>query len=429
MFPYTLTPTSLNVLFGGRMRTINNTHAKFDRAVDLVKTVAAIGPAQVAMDELEEILDIRKFVARITHGRVQVGADEVRIDGRPAHGYAVTRLLEMIRADFDVTPMVKFIDKLQSNPTADVREDMWKWLEAGGMPLCEDGDFIAFKKVNEDFYDFHSESVFHGVGTPVSMPRELCDDNRNNTCSRGLHFCSYEYLDGYKGSRGHVLVLKIDPANVVAIPREYSLSKGRACAYYVHSTIPQEEAARFFDGQLVAHDVGCAPDTAKAVIMTIDPIDGTTEDEGYDQTCDACGDDACDEGYCEACFEDETGCNCDVIADADEPDDLLVAKGIEGETSLIVTHGDKVGVIVPDNGYAAVGEVLPDAIRVALNGDATGLATGFVWDTAPQGWAYWHARSIGRTALSDGDRAWLQGLADYVDSRLTPDWITAMRRD
>ena len=60
------------------------------------------------------------------------------------------------------------------------------------------------------------------------MPRNAVDDRRHNTCSTGLHFCSWAYLPHYHGAQGRVLVLKIDPANVVSIPSDYANAKGRA---------------------------------------------------------------------------------------------------------------------------------------------------------------------------------------------------------
>jgi len=65
------------------------------------------------------------------------------------------------------------------------------------------------------------------------MERNSVDDNPNNTCSTGLHFCSLEYLKGFWGTSGHTMIIKINPMDVVSIPVDYDNSKGRCCRYVV----------------------------------------------------------------------------------------------------------------------------------------------------------------------------------------------------
>src|SRR3546814_19689465 len=64
-----------------------------------------------------------------------------------------------------------------------------------------------------------------------SMPRSECDEDPDRTCSSGIHFCSIDYLKkGPVGSSDDpVMIVKIDPADVTAIPRDYNDTKGRCC--------------------------------------------------------------------------------------------------------------------------------------------------------------------------------------------------------
>lgn len=70
-------------------------------------------------------------------------------------------------------------------------------------------------------------------GNIVEMERNTVDDNMNNTCSTGLHFCSKEYLSHFGSSDSRTVILKINPADVVSIPADYNSTKGRACRYEV----------------------------------------------------------------------------------------------------------------------------------------------------------------------------------------------------
>ena len=79
----------------------------------------------------------------------------------------------------------------------------------------------------------------NSVGKIVTMERNLVDEDKSRTCSQGLHFCSYDYLKHFSGER--IVVLKINPADIVAIPEDYNNSKGRCCSYEVIDEIPLNE--------------------------------------------------------------------------------------------------------------------------------------------------------------------------------------------
>jgi hypothetical protein len=77
------------------------------------------------------------------------------------------------------------------------------------------------------------------------MPRNKVDDNQNNTCSYGLHFCSEGYLKHFGGAR--TVIVKINPRDVVSIPNDYNQTKGRTCRYEVIGEVGvnPDDAAEF----------------------------------------------------------------------------------------------------------------------------------------------------------------------------------------
>jgi hypothetical protein len=124
------------------------------------------------------------------------------------------------------------------NPSKRAVEELYTFLEKGNLPLTPDGYFLAYKKVQHDFKDIHSGTMDNSPGKIVEMERNAVDDNMHNTCSTVLHFCAKEYLphfgnraSGKKADR--VVILKINPADVVSIPADYNSTKGRACRYEV----------------------------------------------------------------------------------------------------------------------------------------------------------------------------------------------------
>jgi hypothetical protein len=79
--------------------------------------------------------------------------------------------------------------------------------------------------------DVHSGTMLNAPGCVVEMERNRVDDNKDNTCSTGLHFCGMSYLNHFGGER--TVIVKVNPADVVSIPSDYNGAKGRACRYEV----------------------------------------------------------------------------------------------------------------------------------------------------------------------------------------------------
>jgi acyl carrier protein len=106
--------------------------------------------------------------------------------------------------------------------------------------------------VKSDYMDIHSGTVRNQIGDAPAMPRAMVDADRNRTCSQGLHFCSKSYLTSFGSSRrdsDRCMLVKINPADVVAIPADYNNAKGRAWTYEVvgeveagwRNTLPQKD--------------------------------------------------------------------------------------------------------------------------------------------------------------------------------------------
>ena len=141
------------------------------------------------------------------------------------------RMVQMLQEGFSIEPLVNFMDNLMQNPSHRSVNELYGFLEKNNLPITPDGHFLAYKRVRDNYFDVHSGTMDNSVGKIVEMPRNEVDDNANNTCSSGLHFCSQEYLTSFGGDR--TVIVKINPRDVVSIPNDYNNSKGRACRYEV----------------------------------------------------------------------------------------------------------------------------------------------------------------------------------------------------
>lgn len=121
--------------------------------------------------------------------------------------------------------------RLIENPSRRVVDQLYKFLETNQLPITPDGCFLAYKRVNADHTDCYTGKIDNSVGNVVKMVRNMVNDDPQHTCSAGLHVCSEEYLGHFGGS--NIMVCKIDPADVVAVPYDYNGSKMRVCMYEV----------------------------------------------------------------------------------------------------------------------------------------------------------------------------------------------------
>lgn len=229
---YILTERGLTVYIDGVPHTVITSDSRFENALDALRTgdmealEAAVRPAKV----------LETIVSRTGYITVKGGA--VYIDGKqaPDDDYTVQRIIRHAAAELPVLPLVNFFERLQKNPSYRTRRDLLRFLEKGDLPITTSGMFLAYKRVTEDYRDLHTGACDYSIGRTVSMSRFEVDDDPNNTCSAGLHVCSYGYLPHFGSRHGNrVVICEVDPGDVVAIPTDYNDSKMRVCRLRVIS--------------------------------------------------------------------------------------------------------------------------------------------------------------------------------------------------
>jgi hypothetical protein len=217
----------------GKFHTANSSHPEFTKIVDLCKAKK--------FDDASKLLDVKAVIAQALAGtQAAIVGHQVVYKGKPVNGVLAQRILELRREGFPVEPLLRFLDNLMLNPSLRATEELYGFLEASKLPITDDGHFLAYKSVRQDFKDHHTGTMDNSVGTVVKMDRNQVDEDKDRTCSRGLHFAAHEYASGF-GSGGRMVVLKINPRDVVAIPSDYNNQKGRACEYLVLEEVQRED--------------------------------------------------------------------------------------------------------------------------------------------------------------------------------------------
>jgi len=136
----------------------------------------------------------------------------------------------MLEEGFPVDALCEFLANLKLNPSKRAVDELYGFLENNNLPITPDGHFLAYKKVRADFTDSHTGTFDNSPGQIVTMPRESVDADRNVTCSRGLHIAARAYAESF-GQSGKLLVVKVNPIDVIAVPNDYDRQKMRCCRY------------------------------------------------------------------------------------------------------------------------------------------------------------------------------------------------------
>lgn len=189
------------------------------------------------LEKVEAIVNKAEKVSEYVHGAVSVKNGLVSFNGEPVHGTLVKRILDSMNDGLPSKPLILFLENLMQNPSKNSRSELYDFMQAAKIPVTSDGRFVAYKWVDSNYMDVHSRTNKHEISKVISMPRERVVDNKHQTCAAGLHVCGANY-DKF-GSK--LLLVLVNPKDVVSVPVDYKNHKMRVCAYQVFKEIKDTE--------------------------------------------------------------------------------------------------------------------------------------------------------------------------------------------
>lgn len=226
---YHILNNSVVVNYDGETHTINVGDGRYHDVIACIK--------ENRLEDIPDALDVGKSFERM--GLTLVDG-VIHMDGQPLPRGLSNKVMAIREMGLPTEPLFKFWENLRKNPSFNSREMLYQFLEHNQHPITEDGCFIAYRGVTDDFKDRHTGTFDNSVGAVCQMPREQVDDNPNNTCSSGLHVASFNYAYGFGPKRVEV---KVNPADVVCVPRDYDGTKMRVCKFEVvaEATVERDE--------------------------------------------------------------------------------------------------------------------------------------------------------------------------------------------
>jgi hypothetical protein len=184
--------------------------------------------------KLPKLFDVGEAINRRGRKTITVKNGQVLCDGVPLHNMVVDRIFQFMKEGLDFKPLVNFLRKLVKNPSENSVAQLYKFMEANNLPVTWDGYILCYKRVTNAYRDFHTRSIDNRPGAKPKMLRSDVADDPNSACHSGLHVGGLNYVHSFD-NEGHVMLVKVDPANVVSVPNDSSCGKCRVCEYEVLS--------------------------------------------------------------------------------------------------------------------------------------------------------------------------------------------------
>ena len=284
------TDSHITITFSdGETANVNADESNFGAVCNAVKA----GNWDLAKELAIPMVAVRKVIDGVDEVVYEGGV--IKFNDEPLHLTLTERMVDMIEQGFDVTPMARFLVNLKQNPSYRAVNELYGFMEKSKLPITEDGYLLAYKRVDKDLKDSYTHTLDNSPGSTVKVPRNEVDEDPNETCSHGLHFCSREYLPHY-GAYGanRVIMVKVNPRDVVAVPTDYNNAKVRCCEYYVvkELDIDDDSYGRVPEEKLETSYM----ETPTQAIAMCNPITHETIDI-YDSIEEAAQDNALDVGY------------------------------------------------------------------------------------------------------------------------------------
>lgn len=249
--------------------------------------------------EVQKIIDLFDATVAVAAKFVTISRDvkvangRIYLKGKEVDNSVCAEIVRFHAAGEDFKPLVKFMLKIEKNPTDHSRENLFRWLEKNGFALAEDGDILAYKGVRSDGTSVtQGPAIVNGkkmnghipnvIGSVIEMPREDVTWNPRQACAAGLHVGNFSYARSF-GSR--LVRVKVNPVDVVSVPTDSGDAKMRVCKYRPVQDIDGMKVedkslligGAFKTAKLVGTDSGVrveAPSAAAAKKSTTPPVKG-----------------------------------------------------------------------------------------------------------------------------------------------------------
>lgn len=239
---------SMTVLYNGESFSVDKDHPNYKELLSSFQE----NDFETFADLTKVANGVKVYIQKDSLGNktgLELVDDKVYYNGRELHSSLVSRITGMKQEGHQIEYMMAFLENLLKNPSNRAVEELYDFLMNKSLPITEDGCFLAYKSVTSDYLAKYTgcnltltqggvvnNRINNAVGQVIECVRNEVDDERGNECSKGLHVGGLQYSgpNGWYHSYGDkVVIVKVNPADVVSVPKDHNAQKVRVCKYEV----------------------------------------------------------------------------------------------------------------------------------------------------------------------------------------------------
>ena len=288
----------ITVVLDGERHSINAGNGMFSKALEAYK----VNDWDAFIGCVNPTIRLKSLYA--SYEGIEVKDGNLYVFDEPVHSTLATRVLSFLEAGLDCVHLFKFILKLNLNPSKRAVDELYTFLEHRALPITDNGNFLAYKAVREDYTDKYTGKFLNTIDSVLEMPRNKVDDDKNVGCSYGFHAGTVEYAKDFMGREGHLMIVEINPADVVSIPTDCQFQKLRTSKYKVVGEYEIDLTDPLYASRFETDQDG-----------DVDLWD----DDSDDEVCSDCLEESY--GNCDDCDCCEGCCNCSEDDDSEEDED------------------------------------------------------------------------------------------------------------
>lgn len=215
---------TISAFANGRPYIVATSHPNYDAILEAIK--------QKAPDVLDTLYNVAKSIETFSEGNIRVENGEIYFGQTLLTSNKVSqKILNHMKHGLPFEPLVRFLDNLMQNPSKRAVDEAFDFLQHHGLPITDDGYFLAYKRVRKDYTDCYSGKFDNKVGQNPKMLRNEVDDNWGLNCSQGFHVGSMEYVRNFHDG-SPIMIVKVNPKDIVTVPSN-ECTKCRVCEYKV----------------------------------------------------------------------------------------------------------------------------------------------------------------------------------------------------